>query len=114
MRYRQAVEKAVAFIDTHIQEALSATDAAGESVYLLAVLATESKRIPPDMLTAEIPKAECAVFTTPPVDPTRPVSKPDDTLVDVVCHTYNVCSCEHIKKWSGTRVPLLMSKMLLR
>ena len=84
MRYRQAVEKAVAFIDTHIQEALSATDAAWESVYLPAVLPTESKRIPPDMLTAEIPKAEYAVFTTPPVDPTRPVSKPDDMLVDAV------------------------------
>lgn len=79
-------EKLYALLDPpmHGEFGVRATDAAGESVYLLAVLATESKRIPPDMLTVEIPKAEYAVFTTPPVDLTRPVSKPYDMLVDAV------------------------------
>ncbi len=43
----------------------------GESVsYLLGVIVEDFSRVTPDMMTAEIPAAEYAVFTTPPVDTT--------------------------------------------
>ncbi|WP_254772819.1 GyrI-like domain-containing protein [Paenibacillus sp. NFR01] len=40
----------------------------GTATYLLGVIVEDYSGIVPEMLTAEVPEAEYAVFTTPPVD----------------------------------------------
>ncbi|MCE3199922.1 hypothetical protein [Paenibacillus sonchi] len=40
----------------------------GNAVYLLGVIVEDFSRVTDDMLTVNVPEAEYAVFTTPPVD----------------------------------------------
>lgn len=46
------------------------SDAGGNAVYLLGVIVEDFSKATPDMLTAVVPAAQYAVFTTPPVDAT--------------------------------------------
>lgn len=52
----------------------------GSMFYLLGVIVDDFSRVTPDMLTAEVPRAEYAVFTTPPVDLTDADKRTDDPL----------------------------------
>lgn len=61
-------------------------DAGGNAVYLLGVIVEDFSLVTPDMLTAIVPAAQYAVFTTPPVDATdreRP-----ETFAEVVKSTW--------------------------
>lgn len=40
----------------------------GNATYLLGVIVEDYSKVEPDMLTVDVPEAEYAVFTTPPVD----------------------------------------------
>jgi AraC family transcriptional regulator len=43
----------------------------GKVIYLLGVIVNDFSKVKPDMRTVEVPEAEYAVFTTPPVDTTN-------------------------------------------
>jgi AraC family transcriptional regulator len=57
-------------------------------VYLLGVIVDDFTKATPDMITVEVPEAEYAVFTTPPVDLTNKGSDTNDPLADVVKATW--------------------------
>lgn len=58
----------------------------GNATYLLGVIVDDFSKVTPDMLTAEVPEAEYAVFTTPPVD-TSAGSEQED-FVQVIKSTW--------------------------
>ncbi|WP_042201854.1 AraC family transcriptional regulator [Paenibacillus camerounensis] len=58
----------------------------GNAVYLLGVIVDDFSRVTPDMLTVEVPAAEYAVFTTPPVDGTA--DGDPDVFVQVIRSTW--------------------------
>ena len=43
----------------------------GDVIYLLGVIVEDFSKVTPDMITVEVPEAEYAMFTTPPVDATK-------------------------------------------
>lgn len=52
----------------------------GNVTYLLGVVVEDFSKTTPDMLTVDVPEAEYAVFTTPPVDLTKESSNQSDPL----------------------------------
>ncbi|WP_342565233.1 AraC family transcriptional regulator [Paenibacillus sp. FSL R7-0345] len=56
------------------------------AVYLLGVIVEDFSSVTPDMLTVEVPAAEYAVFTTPPVDGTE--NGDPDVFVQVIRSTW--------------------------
>lgn len=62
------------------------SDAGGNAVYLLGVIVEDFSKVTPDMLTAVVPAAQYAVFTTPPVDATDE-ARPE-TFAEVVKSTW--------------------------
>ncbi|WP_340022309.1 helix-turn-helix domain-containing protein [Paenibacillus sp. FSL K6-1096] len=61
-------------------------DAGGNAVYLLGVIVDDFNLVTSDMLTAVVPAAQYAVFTTPPVDATD-TARPE-TFAEVVKSTW--------------------------
>lgn len=62
------------------------SDAGGNAVYLLGVIVEDFSKATPDMLTAVVPAAQYAVFTTPPVDATDEAGA--ETFAEVVKSTW--------------------------
>ena len=60
----------------------------GRVAYLLGVIVEDFSKVTPDMLTACVPEAEYAVFTTPPVDLTKSDISQNDPLSDAVKSTW--------------------------
>ncbi|MDF2686274.1 MAG: AraC family transcriptional regulator, partial [Clostridia bacterium] len=56
--------------------------------YLLGVIVDDFSRVTSDMLTAELPEAEYAVFTTPPVDTTKTDTYNENPLSEAVKATW--------------------------
>lgn len=57
----------------------------GNASYLLGVIVDDFSKVTPDMLTAEVPEAQYAVFTTPPVDTSE--GKDQEAFVQVIKST---------------------------
>lgn len=60
----------------------------GSLVYLFGVIVDDFSKVTPDMLTAEVPEATYAIFTTPPVDQTQAQSYQDDPINIAVRSTW--------------------------
>lgn len=58
----------------------------GKSTYLLGVIVEDFSKVNKDMLTANVPAAEYAVFTTPPVDTSE--GKSQEEFVQVIKSTW--------------------------
>lgn len=58
----------------------------GNASYLLGVIVDDFSKVTPDMLTAEVPEAQYAVFTTPPVDTSE--GKDQEAFVQVIKSTW--------------------------
>ncbi len=62
------------------------TDKGGNVCYLLGVIVEDFSKVTEDMITVEVPEAEYAVFTTPPVDVT--VDPNQDKFSEVIKETW--------------------------
>lgn len=62
------------------------TDEGGNVSYLLGVIVEDFSKVTRDMITVEVPEAEYAVFTTPPVDVT--VDPDQDKFSEVIKETW--------------------------
>lgn len=58
----------------------------GKSTYLLGVIVEDFSRVTADMLTTDIPEADYAVFTTPPVDLSE--GKEEGEFVQIIKSTW--------------------------
>ena len=56
----------------------------GSVMYLLGVIVDDFMKVQPDMIAVDVPEAEYAVFTTPPVDLTASSTCQNDPLSEVV------------------------------
>ncbi|MCG8499541.1 MAG: AraC family transcriptional regulator [Firmicutes bacterium] len=60
----------------------------GDVTYLLGVIVDDFSKVTPDMITVEIPEAEYAIFTTPPIDLTKAGQYTNNSLSDIVKSTW--------------------------
>ncbi|MFR1105480.1 MAG: helix-turn-helix domain-containing protein [Acutalibacteraceae bacterium] len=88
----------------HGEVGLCMPGAGGKAVYLFGVIVEDFSRVQPDMTAAEIPAADYAVFTTPPVNNTATAATYDkDPLSIAVKETWRYIFTQGLRK-NGCRL----------